>query len=271
MLGNQPMSRLPTKQLEPWQVLQTSSDLFNDICDIYDAEFLIEFTSRFDGNPEPFDLFAGVANTARAYVMSKWAKSVESSTLLKYSGVHLIGAGLAARRLSDELTQVAKSKHAAHAIHGRLQATLKDDTTRPHAERAYKSAVFRTGPQSRLSVIQELASALEEAIEEIITLPPEYDEESDATPRAFEFVSATNDAFEKTLPKNYPMEQAARAFKPLWKEFSSVAYRRGRYDHTIGGYNCQAGVALHQIIAKLDTKVALSLAGTVIEKIRKQP
>lgn len=264
------MDKPPTKHLEPWQLLQTSSDLFSDICDIYDADFLRGLSKQFDLAPEPFDLFAGVANTARAYAMGKWAKSVENSTLLQYSGVHLIGAGLSARRLSYELTQAAKSKRAAHMIHSRLQTTLGDDSTRPYAAKAYKSAVFRSGPQSRISVIQELASALEEAIGEVIALPLKYDEEAAAAPRAFEFVSATNDAFEKTLTKNYPMEQAARAFKPLWEEFSSVAFRRGRYDHTIGGYNCQAGVALHQIIAKLDTKVALSLAGTAIENIRQQ-
>lgn len=264
------MSRPPKKQLEPWQALLTSSDIFSDICDIYDAEFFEGLVSRFDGNPKPFDLFRGVTSTAHAYVTGKWAKSAENSKLLQYSGVHLIGAGMSARRLSAELSQVAKSERAVDAIHNSLSATLDDDVTRPHAAKAYRAIQFRAGPQSRLSVIQELASALEEAIEGIIDLPLEYDEEAAAKPTAFDFVSATNSNAQKTLPKNHHMEEAARAFEPLWKTFSSVAYRRGRYDHTIGGYNCEAGVALHQIIAKIDSNVALSLAGTAIENIRIQ-
>ena len=264
------MSRPLKKQLEPWQSLLTSSDIFSDICDIYDAKFFERFVSRFDGNPKPFDLFSGVTSTAHAYVAGKWAKSAENSKLLQYSAVHLIGAGMSARRLSAELGQVAKSAHVVDAIHNSLRATLENDVTRPHAAKAYRAIQFRAGPQSRLSVIQELASALEEAIKGVIDLPLEYDGEAAAKPIAFNFVSVTNSKAQKTLPKNHPMEEAARAFKPLWDEFSSVAYRRGRYDHTIGGYNCEAGVALHQIIAKIDFNVALSLAGTAIENIRSQ-
>jgi SAM-dependent methyltransferase len=265
------MNRSPKKRLEPWQSLQTSNDCFSDICDIYDADFLTGFALRFDLNPEPLDLLAGVANTARAYITGKWAKSVENSKFLQYTGVHLIGAGLSARRLSNELDQVARSKRATQAIHEQLQSALTTDATRPYATRAYESATFRTGPQSRLSVIQELASALEEAIGEIIALPSKYDEETDAAQRAFDFVSTSNSAAEKLLSKNHAVEEAARAFKPQWEAFSSVAYRRGRFNDRLGVYNCQAGDALHLIIAKLDSKVALSLAGTAIKNIGNQP
>ena len=263
------MSHPPKTQLEPWQTLLTSSDIFSDICDIYDAEFFEGFGSKFDRNPKPFDLFTGVVNTARTYVAGKWAKSVEHSTLLQYSGVHLVGAGLSARRLSYELSQVAKSKSAAQIVHNRLQATLEKDAY-PYASKAYEAATFRTGPQSRVSVIQELAAALEDAIGGLIALPSDSDDEAAAKHTAIDFVSTTNSNTQKTLPKNHPVEEAARAFKPLWEGYSTVAYRRGRYDHTIGGYNCEAGVALHQIIAKIDSNVALSLAGTAIENIKTQ-
>ncbi|MGJ5621391.1 hypothetical protein [Sulfitobacter sp. MF3-043] len=264
------MNRPPKTPLEPWQTLLTSSDIFSDLCDIYDANFFESFASRFDRNPKPFDLFKGVTSTAHAYVTGKWAKSAENSKLLQYSGVHLIGAGMSARRLSAELDQVAKSERAVDAVHNSLSATLENDVTRPHAAKAYRAIQFRAGPQSRLRVIQELASALEEAIEGVIDLPLEFVDEAAAKPIAFDFVSANNSNAQKTLPKNHPMEEAARAFKPPWEEFSSVAYRRGRFDHTIGGYNCEAGVALHQIIKKIDSNVALSLAGTAIENIRAQ-
>tara|TARA_R110002074_G_scaffold187462_1_gene353187 strand:- start:905 stop:1723 length:819 start_codon:yes stop_codon:yes gene_type:complete len=264
------MSHPPKTPLEPWQSLLTSSDIFSDICDIYDAKFFEGFASRFDRNPKPFDLFRGVTSTAHAYVTGKWAKSAENSKLMQYSGVHLIGAGMSARRLSAELGHVAKSARAVDAIHNSLSAILENDVTRPHAAKAYRAIQFRAGPQSRLRVIQELASALEEAIEGIIDLPLEYIDEAAAKPIAFDFVSVANSNAQKTLPKNHPVEEAARAFQPLWEGYSTLAYRRGRYDHTIGGYNCEAGVALHQIIAKIDPNVALSLAGTAIENIRTQ-
>lgn len=262
------MKILPERHVERWQSLVSSSDLFNDLCDIYDTNFLTEFAARFDRNPAPFELFEGVTNTARAYVTGKWAKLAENSKLLQHSGVHLIGAGLSARRLSEELKQVAKSKCATQAIYDRLSATLENEAGYPYAAKAYKSATFRTGPQSRLSVIQELAAALEEAIAGFIDLPSDYEDEAAAKPLAFDFVSVANSEAQKILPKNHPMEEAALAFHSVWAAFSTAPYRRGRYDHSIGGYNCEAGNALHQIVENLDSKVAPSLAATAIENVR---
>jgi hypothetical protein len=261
----------PTKAPDPWQDLLTSTDIFSDICDIYAAEFLADFASHFDKEPQPFDLFRRVVSTAHAYVTGKWAKQAEKAKLLQYSGVHLIGAGLSARRLSYELSQVTKSKRVAQSIHANLQAILQQGGARPSAMPAYKSATFRSGPEMSLTVIQELASALEEAIGQIIALPLEYDEEPDAKQRALDFVVKANDAAEITLPKNHAVEEAARAFQPLWEEFSTLAYRRGRYRHEIGGYDCKPGNALFAIITKLDSTVAPSLIGTAIENLRKQP
>lgn len=101
-------------------------------------------------------------------------------------------------------------------------------------------------------------------------LSREYDEEKDARPRAFEFVTKANDAPKKRLPKNHAVEQAARAFQPVWEDLSTLPYRRGRYKHEIGDYDCKPGNALHAIIAKLDPTVAPSLAGTAIENIHTQ-
>lgn len=248
----------------------TSGDAFSDLCDLYPAEFFEGFAAHFDRNPKPFDLFTGVLNTGQAYVRGKWEKKVDNDKLLKYSGVHLIGAGMSARRLSYELSQVSKSKRASQAVHTNLQAVLNQSETRPYASKAYQSIAFRNGPQSRLDAIHELASALEEAIGQIIALPEEYDEERDARQRAFEFVTDANNAAKKELPKNHALEEAARSFQPLWEEFSTVAYRRGRYKHEIGDYDCKPGNALFAIITKLDPTVAASLAGTAIENIQAQ-
>lgn len=265
------MSRPPLKPLEPWQNLLTSTDIFSDICDIYSAEFFADFTRHFDKDPQPFDLFKRVVSTAHAYVTGKWEKQAEKSKLLRYSGVHLIGAGLSARRLSYELSQVTKSKRAAQSLHANLRATLQQGETRPRAMTAYKSASFRSGPETSITVIQELASALEKAIGQIIALPLEYNEEPDAKQRALDFVVQANEAAQITLPKNHAVEEAARAFQPLWQEFSTLAYRRGRYRHEIGGYDCKPGNALFAIISKLDSTVAPSLIGTAIENLRTQP
>jgi hypothetical protein len=255
---------------DPWQTLLTSTDIFSDLCDIYTAEFLTDFAVHFNRAPQPFDLFQRVLSTAHAYVTAKAAKQAEVSKLLQNSGVHLIGAGLSARRLSYELSQISKSKRAAQLVDINLQSVLEDAETRPYATKAYRSARFRSGPQSRLDVIEELAAALEQAIGQIIALPVDYDGEKDARQRALEFVIEANSAAQKTLPKNHAMEQAARAFQPLWEAFSTVDYRRGRYHHEIGGYDCKPGNALFSIITKLDSTVAPSLAGTAIENLRAQ-
>jgi hypothetical protein len=264
------MNPPPTKAPDPWQELLTSTDIFSDICDIYSAEFFADFARHFNKDPQPFDLFQRVVSTAHAYVTGKWEKQAEKAKLLQYSGVHLIGAGLSARRLSYELSQLTKSKRASQNIHANLLAILQQGDTRSRAMKAYKSATFRSGPETSLTVIQELASALEEAIGQIIALPLEYDEEPDAKQRALDFVVQANEAAQLTLPKNHAVEEAARAFQPLWEEFSSLAYQRGRYHHEIGGYDCKPGNALFAIISKLDSTVAPSLVGTAIENLRTQ-
>jgi SAM-dependent methyltransferase len=261
------MSRRPTRMRDPWEDLLRSEDAFSDLCDLYSAEFFEGFASHFNRNPMPFDLFKGVLNTAQAFMRGKWDKKVEYSKLLQYSGVHLIGAGMSARRLSYELRQITKSDRASQMLHLSLEKILDQSETLPRAKKVYRSIEFRNGPQSRLSAIRELASALEEALGNIIELPSKYDEETDAAQRAFDFVSTSNSAAEKLLSKNHAVEEAARAFKPQWEAFSSVAYRRGRFNDRLGVYNCQAGDALHLIIAKLDSKVALSLAGTAIKNV----
>jgi hypothetical protein len=265
------MSRQPIKAVDPWQDLLTSTDIFHGICEIYSADFFDEFVTHFDHAPQPSDLFKQVISTGQAYVTGKWLKQAENGKMLQYSGVHLIGAGLSARRLSYELSQVAKSKRAARDVYANLRAILSQDETGHHTIETYKTAMFRSGPQSQLTEIQELASALEESIEKIIALPAKYDEEKDAKQRALDFATEANSAAQKILPKNYAMEEAARVFKPLWEEFSSVAYRRGRYHHEIGGYDCKPGNALFAIITKLDPSIASSLAGTAIENLRAQP
>jgi hypothetical protein len=264
------MSPRSTKSVDPWQAILTSSNIFNDLCDLYDADFFKSFVSHFDRDPKVLDLFRGVHNTGHAYAMGKWAKKAENSDLLKFSGVHLIGAGLSARRLSYELSQVNKSAKASKAVLVNLQKVLWASDARPHGDRTYRSIEFHNGPQSQLTAIHELASALEVAIGQIIELPHKYDEEKGARPGAFEFVARANDAPKKRLPKNHAIEQAARAFQPLWEELSTMPYRRGRYKHEIGDYDCKPGNALHAIIAKLDPTVASSLAGTAIENIRTQ-
>lgn len=118
------ISPRPTKKRNPWQDILTSSNLFNDLCDLYDADFFNAFASHFDRDPKIFDLFDGVQRTGYAYLMGKWAKKAENSDLLKYSGVHLIGAGLSARRLSYELSQVNKSPKASRAVLVNLQKVL---------------------------------------------------------------------------------------------------------------------------------------------------
>lgn len=264
------MSPRQTRPLDPWEKLLTSDNIFGDLCDIYDADFFDEFASHFDRNPKVFDLFEGVHATGHAYVKGKWAKIAQNSDLLKFSGVHLIGAGLAARRLSYELTQVNKSAKVSKAVQSEVQKALAASDARPFGTKAYKAIQFHNGPKSRLTAIHELASALEEAIGQIIDLPTEYDEEKDARPRAFEYVTRANNAPKKLLPKNHAIEQAARAFQPLWEGLSTLPYRRGRYKHEIEGYDCKPADALFAIITKLDPTVAPSLPGTAIENLHTQ-
>ncbi|PXW71067.1 hypothetical protein C7964_102969 [Loktanella sp. PT4BL] len=264
------MSPRQTRTLAPWKKLLTSGNIFGDLCDIYDADFFDEFASHFDRNPKVFDLFKGVHETGQAYVMGKWAQKATNSNLLKFSGVHLIGAGLSARRLSYELSQVNKSAKVSKAVQSEVQKALAASDTRPFGKRTYLSIQFHNGPKSQLTAIHELASALEEAIGTIIPLPYEDEEEKDVRRQAFEFVNQANNAPKKPLHRNHAMLEAARAFRPLWEECSTLPYRRGRYKHEIGGYDCKPADALFAIIAKLDPTVAQSLPGTAIENIHAQ-
>jgi hypothetical protein len=251
--------------------LLTSADLFGDLCDVFPAAFFDTFATHFDRKPHAIELFKGVIDTGRAYVRGKWLKQAEKSKLLQYSGVHLIGAGVSARRLSEALQQLSKSDHASQMMNENLAAVLAGDGTLQHAQTAHAAIIAKNGPQSHLDAIQQLASALETAVGKIIALPQDDDDEDETRQRAFAFVEETNRTKVKVLPKNFALEEAARTFQPLWEEFSTVAYIRGRYKHEIGGYDCAPGRALHQIIRELDSTVAESLVGTAIENIRTQP
>ncbi|MEH6740874.1 MAG: hypothetical protein V7695_20355 [Sulfitobacter sp.] len=213
-------------------------------------------------------LFKGVIDTGHAYVCGKWLKQAEKSNLLQYSGVHMMGAGVSARQLSEALQQLGKSDLANQIVSATLAKVLAADTSRPQALKAYICPAAPSGPQSRLDVIQQLASALEEAIGQIIALPLDGDDAAAARERAFTFVADANRTKVKTLSKYFAVQEAARAFQPLWEEFSSVAYLRGGYKFTSQGYECEPGTALHQIIRKLVSTVAESLVGTAIENVR---
>jgi hypothetical protein len=262
------MSRTPKRDPEAWQRLLKSTDTYRDLCEIYPAAFFEGFVTHFDRGPEAVKLFKGVIDTGHAYVRGKWLKKAEKSKFLQYSGVHMMGAGDAARQLAKSLQQLSKSDLANQMVSSRLAKVLAADASTGQAQKAYFSPASSSGPQSRLDVVHQLALALEEAIDQIITLPLEDDDAAETRQRALTYVEEANRTKVKTLSKNFALEEAARAFQPLWEEFSTVAYIRGRYKHEIGGYDCDPGRALHQIIKELDSTVAESLAGTAIENIR---
>lgn len=258
-----------TKRIEPWQRLLTSKDLFSDFCDLYPPEFYVPYAKRFDRNPHPIALVRGVHATAKAYVMGKWRKRLDNSKLLKFSGSHLVGAGLAARRLAAELKQVNKSDLAAAIVVLRMGKEFGDGRDYGAVLEAARSK--HLGPQSHLKSISETCAALESAIATVIDLPEDPDEELSAQRDAIYFVEEHNAEHKKVLSKNHPMESAAKAFRSVWEEFSTVTYVRGSYKPERSRYDCYPGDALHEIIAKLDSTAAASLAGTAIENIRTQP
>ncbi len=255
------------KPIDVWEQLLLSPNLYDALWNIYSCDFLIPFAKRFNREPHPVELTKGVMKTARAYLEGKWLKEVERGKWLQYSGVHLVSAGLASRKLSYALAQLSKSSPAKHAILQKLNDNLKNGN-RDHAAVAYDAALKRGGPATQLLMLQELTAALEDAIGDLILLPEEYDEEKKTKPAALAFVETANDDISQTLTLNYPVEEAARAFKSVWEEYSTLPYRRGRYKHEIAGYDCKAGDALHAIIHCLDLSVASSLTGTAIENIR---
>ena len=173
-----------TKAAEPWKRLLESHDLYADLYDLYEPELYISYARRFDRNPHPVALVQGVHETAQAYVEAKWRKRAVKSQLLKHSGVHLIGAGLAARRLAYALSQISKSDRAATIISLRYERQAND---RPRAQR-----LARFGPQARLQSLIETSEALEAAIASFITLPDDPSEEKDRKPWALKFVENFN-------------------------------------------------------------------------------
>mgnify|MGYP003133637569 CR=1 FL=1 len=251
-----------TKAVEPWERLMTSHDLFADLCDLYEPEFYIPFASRFDREPHPVALVQGVHETAKAYLEATWRKCAARSQLLKHSGVHLIAAGLAARRLTYALSQISKSDRASTIIFLRYE---RQTSERPLAQR-----LARFGPKARLQALSETSAALEAAIASFVTLPDDPADEKDRKPWALEFVEHFNAKRRKKLAKNHPMERAALAFQPMWEEFSSKRFARGPYKHDPPGYDSPAADALYEIIKRLDASIAPTLAGTAIENVRAQ-
>jgi len=252
-----------TKTVEPWERLMTSRDLFADLCDLYEPEFYISFASRFDRDPHPVSLVKGVHETAKAYLEAKWRKRAAKSQLLKHSGVHLMAAGLAARRLTYALSQISKSDRASTIIFLRYEQQTSE---RPLAQR-----LARFGPEARLQALSETSAALEAAIASFITLPDDPADEKDRKPWALEFAEDFNaKPPRKKFTKNHPMECAARAFQPMWQEFSSKRFARGPYKHDPPGYDSPAADALYEIIKRLDASLAPTLAGTAIENVRAQ-
>ncbi|MBS1302147.1 hypothetical protein [Loktanella sp. SALINAS62] len=261
------MSQRQTRDPEPWQRLLTSADTHHDLCNLFPAAFVDSFATRFDRAPHPIEIFRGVIETGHAYVRGKWLKQAEKSKLLQYSGVHMMGAGVAARQLAASLNQLTKSDLANQMVSSKLAEALDADPGLTHGRKAYVTPNAPSGPQSQLATLHQLAIALEDGISQIIALPSEDDDADAARERAFDFVDDVNGRKVKVLSKYFAIEEAARAFQPLWERHSTTPFIRGRY-HETGGYDCAPGRALHQIVRKLDSTVAESLAGTAIENIR---
>lgn len=251
-----------TKMAEPWERLLTGHDLFADLCDLYDPEFYISFARRFDRNPHPIALVQGVHETAKAYLEAKWRKRAARSQLLKHSGVHLMAAGLAARRLTYALSQISKSDRASTIISLRYERQASE---RPLAQR-----LARFGPEARLHALHETSAALEAAIASFMTLPDDPADEKDCKPWALAFAENFNAKRWKKLRQNHPMECAVLAFQPMWEEFSSERFTRGRYKYDPPGYDSPAADALYEIVKRLNASVAPTLAGTAIEYARTQ-
>lgn len=258
-----------TVRAEVWEKLSVSHDLSSDLAEIYPAKFFVSFAKRFDRSPAPFDLIQPVEAVARAYLRGKWEKAAERSNLLKYSGAHMIQAGVAARQVARELRQITKSDLAHSLVADRLSEAT--GAARPFAATVQERAERHHGPEKALQHIEELCAALSEAIDGIIPLPPEDEDAPKMTVSSFDFVEEFNAARQKTLAKNHPMEMAARAFRPTWEAYSTLKYQRGRYKFERGDYDSPPANALFEIVTRLDSSIPLSLAGTAIENVRTQP
>ncbi|WIY27076.1 hypothetical protein [Parasedimentitalea psychrophila] len=256
---------------EVWQRLMVSNDLFSDLSDVYTPDFFINFTRLFDKSPQPVELVLGVHNTARAYLSGKQAKTIEKSGFLKHTGKHLFSAGLAAQQLAYALRQVSKSDIAASMIQEGVSKYLTSSQVR--GTQAHRSAEARNGPEKPLNYLQDISEALTQSIGEIIPLPGEDDDEREFRHEAkFHAMALNKELSERRepLPKFHALETAASAFRPIWETYSKQKYIRGRYHHDRGGYVSEPGYTLYQIISKMDSQVAESLAGTAIENIRSQ-
>jgi hypothetical protein len=213
----------------------------------------------------------GVNSTVVAYLKGQLKKTAQRSELLQHTGTHLIKAGVAAKQLQYSLKQINKSAIAEFVLYDQTANFL--ETGNKRGKDTYKNAEFRNGPHDPFAYLRELSNALSLAANELIALPDKNEVENETARRAAEFVRETNAARKKgkkRLPKHHALEQAAIAFHPTWEIHSSKLYSKGGYRHDNGGYSSEATRAFHKIIAKIDSRVPESLAGTAIENIRKQ-
>lgn len=256
------------KPNETWQRLIVSSDITSDLRDVYSAEFMADFTHKFDRSPQPANLVEGVYLTAQAYLTGKQQKAVEKSKMLTRTGTHILRAGLAAQQLAYELKQISKSHVAEEHYNDGLNIQLQKADN--HGSKL-RGAQNQFGPQNPLMDLRDLCAALEAAADEICRLPRTPDDRSPSDELALAFPDSFNMQHRsgaKRLAKNHAIECAAAAFRPMWEAYSDLKYIRGRYYFERGDYNSKPGQALHMIVQKLDSRVAESLAGTAIENIR---
>ncbi|PCJ91187.1 MAG: hypothetical protein COA50_16805 [Flavobacteriaceae bacterium] len=253
---------------EPWKQLYISNDIHTDLAAIYTDAFLFDLAPFFDKSPLPFELIKGVHATARAYIKGKVEKAAHDSTLLKYTGVHLIEAGVAAKQLQYSLQQLRKSPVMEALLFENTETHLNEST--PRGLDAYKTSQHRTGPDDPLAFLRELSNALSEAANDIIPLPHKLETDAEIQSRAKWFVTQTNADRKETrrkLAAHHALEQAARTFRPTWEQHSTKLYTQGRYHHDRGGYDSKPVTAFHKIIEKIDSRVAESLAGTAIKNV----
>jgi hypothetical protein len=254
---------------EIWENLSKSNDIHSDLAEIYPFDFFLELATCFDKSPKPFELVQGVNSTVIAYLKGQSKKTAQKSELLQHTGTHLIKAGVAARQLQYSLKQISKSAITEFVLYRNTAKFLKTENKR--GKNAYERAEFRNGPHDPFAYLRELSNALSLTVNEIIELPDKNETEYNTAWRAAEFVRETNAARKKgkeKLPAHYALEMAAIAFRPTWERYSTKLYSKGRYHHDRGGYASEPTRAFHKIIAKIDSCVPESLAGTAIENIR---
>ena len=84
--------QMKQKQTEAWEALLYSTNIFDDLRDIYDDAFFIDFANRFDRTVCNKILARGVIATAHAYLLGKWRKRVQRAKWRAYSGPNLAPA-----------------------------------------------------------------------------------------------------------------------------------------------------------------------------------